>query len=411
MKKIFLTLTLAALSSSAFAGGYRVALQGVRQAALGGTAAVNVRDASVAFYNPAGLAFIDSKLSVAVGGFGVKSAVKWQDPLTLNKSKSDNKLSTPLYLAVSYKPVDDLAVAISVSTPFGSSLSWPKDWENRANITDIELQAINIQPTIAYKFNDWFSIGAGFIYTHGAATLKKVQTVAGNDIGLELKDKDAHGLGFNIGAMFKPNDKFSFGLAYRSNVDAKANYGKVKWSNVPSGLESNPTFQTTEWSTILPLPSEFTVGGSYKFTRKFELFADIAWQNWTRYKNLTINLNNPTTGYTQQSVSVKNWKDNAVYRIGAEYAFTDMIRGRLGYYFDKSPVPSTYWSSETPSTNNHSFTGGLGLNFKSGFLVDFFFGYVHGEERYVNNVSDNFQGDVKLHAFNFGVGVAYNLKK
>ena len=411
MKKIFLTLALVALSSSAFAGGYRVALQGVRQAALGGTAATQIRDASVAFYNPAGLAFIDSKLSIAVGGFGVKSEVKWQDPLTLNRAKTNNKLSTPLYLAVSYKPVDDLAVAISVATPFGSSLSWPNDWENRANITNIELQAINIQPTVSYKFNDWFSVGVGFIYTHGAATLKKVQTVSGNDINLELKDKDAHGLGFNFGAMFRPGDKFALGLAYRSNVDAKANYGKVKWSNVPSALGSNPTFQTTEWNTILPLPSEFTVGASYKFTKKFNLYADIAWQNWTRYKDLTINLYNPSTGYTQQSSSIKNWKDNTVYRIGAEYAFTDMIQGRLGYNFDKSPVPSSYWSSETPSTNNHSFTAGLGLNLKSGFMVDLFFGYVHGEERYFYNVADNFQGDMKLNAFNFGVGVAYNLKK
>lgn len=410
MKKFFLTLSLVALYSNAFAGGYRVALQGVRQAALGGTSATQVRDASVAFYNPAGLAFVDSKLSIAVGGFGVKSEVKWQDQVTLNKAKSDNKLSTPVYLAVSYKPVDDLALAISVATPYGSSLKWPNDWENRANITQIDLQAINIQPTVSYKFNDWFSIGVGFIYTHGAATLKKVQTVAGNDIHLELKDKDAHGLGFNMGAMFKPGDKFTLGLAYRSNVDAKANKGTIKWADVPTGLASNSTFQTTKWNTVLPLPSEFTAGIAYKFTPKFQMFGDIAWQNWTRYEALTINLYNPETGYTQQSSSVKNWKDNTVYRIGAEYTFTDMIQGRLGYYYDQSPVPSDYWSSETPSTNNHSFTGGLGFNLKNGLLIDLFLGYVQGQERHINNIADKFQGDVKLHAFNFGVGVAYNLK-
>jgi len=410
MKKIFLTLTLAALSSSAFAGGYRVALQGVRQAAMGGTSAMHARDASVAFYNPAGLAFVDAKLSIAVGGFGVKSEAKWQDPLTLNTAKSDNKLSTPVYLAVSYKPVDDLALALSVTTPFGSSLKWPNDWENRANITQIDLQAFNIQPTVAYKFNDWFSVGVGFIYTHGSATLKRIQTVAGNDIDLELKDKDAHGLGFNIGAMFKPGDKFTLGLAYRSNSKANANYGSVKWSNVPSGLANNPNFQTTQWNTSLPLPSEFTAGLSYKVTPKLLMSGEVVFQDWSSYKDLTINIYNPQTGYSQESKSIKNWKDNAVYRVGAEYTFSDLIQGRLGYYFDKSPVPSSYWSSETPSTNNHSFTGGVGFNFKNGLMLDTFFGYVHGKERFVHNIQDNFQGDVKLHAFNFGVGVSYNLK-
>ena len=410
MKKIFLTLALVALSSSAFAGGYRVALQGVRQAALGGTSATQTRDASVAFYNPAGLAFVDAKLSVAIGGFGVKSEAKWQDPLTLQKSVTDNKISTPLYLAVSYKPIDDLAIGLSVATPFGSSLTWPEDWPNRANITEIELMAFNVQPTISYKFTDWFSVGAGFIYTHGSATLNKIQTVAGNDIKLKLKDDDAHGLGFNVGAMFKPGDKFSLGLAYRSNVDAKANYGTISWTGVPSGIANNSVFTTTEWSTVLPLPSEFTVGASYKFTPKFQFFADVAWQNWTRYKSLKINLYNPETGCSQDNVSVKNWKDNTIIRLGAEYAFTDMIQGRIGYYHDKSPVPGAYWSSETPSTNLNSFTAGLGFNFRNGFMLDLFGGYVHGDERHIENIADNFVGDVRMKAFNFGLGLSYNLK-
>jgi len=410
MKKIFLTLALVALSSSAFAGGYRVALQGVRQAALGGNSVTLTRDASVAFYNPAGLAFVDAKLSIAAGVVGVKSEARWQDPSTLNKASSDNGISTPIYLAVSYKPIDDLAIGLSVATPFGSSLKWPNDWENRANITEIDLQAFNIQPTVAYKFTEWFSVGAGFIYTHGNATMKKVQTVAGNDINLEIEDDDAHGLGFNLGAMFRPSDKMNVALAYRSNVDAKANYGTAKWNNVPSGLANNPTFQTTQWQTVLPLPSEFVVGASYKITPKLEMFGEVSWQNWTRYKDLTIVLQNPETGYSQESVSVKNWKDNTIYRIGAEYSFSDFVQGRLGYYYDKSPVPSQYWSSETPSTNNHSINAGLGLYFKNGFMVDLYGGYVHGEERYIHNIDQDFRGDVRLKAFNFGVGVAYNLK-
>lgn len=410
MKKIFLTLALAALSSSAFAGGYRVALQGVRQAALGGNSTTLARDASVAFYNPAGLAFVDAKLSIAAGVFGVKSEAKWQDPQTLNKAVTDNGLSTPIYLAVSYKPTDNLAVGLSVTTPFGSSLTWPNDWENRSNITEIELQAFNVQPTVAYKFTEWFSVGAGFIYTHGSATMKKVQTVAGNDIGLELEDDDAHGLGFNIGTMFRPTEKWNVALAYRSNVDAKANYGTVTWNNVPSGLSTNPTFQTSQWSTVLPLPSEFVVGTSYKVTPKLELFGEVSWQNWTRYKDLSIILQNPETGYEQESVSVKNWKDNTIFRIGAEYTFNDMIQGRIGYYHDESPVPSQYWSSETPSTDNNAFTAGLGFNFKNGFMLDLYGAFVKGQERYIHNVDQDFRGDVKLKAFNFGLGLAYNIK-
>lgn len=410
MKRIYFALAFIGLSASVFAGGYRVALQGVRQAALGGTSATQTRDASVAFYNPAGLAFVESKLSIAVGGFGVATDVKWQDPLTLQSSKTDNDLGTPMYLAVSYKPTDDLAVGVSVSTPFGSSLTWPNDWPNRANITHIKLQAFNVQPTIAYRFTDWFSVGAGFIYTHGTAHLEKVQTVAGNDIGLKLKDNDAHGLGFSIGAMFKPGEKFGLGISYRSNVDVKANKGNITWSNVPNGLSTTAPFTTDKWNTVLPLPSEFTVGVSYKITPKFEMFGDVVWANWTRYKSLDINLYNEATGAGITSSSKKNWKDNTIYRVGAEYTFTDRLQGRLGYYFDKSPVPGAYWSSETPSTNLHAITGGIGYRLNDFFYVDVYGGYVQGEERHINNIADNFIGDVRLRAINFGIGLTYNLK-
>lgn len=410
MKKLILTLAFIGLSSSAFAGGYRVALQGVRQAALGGTSATQTHDASVAFYNPAGLAFVKSKLSIAVGGFGVQTDVKWQDRTTLQKAETDSKLGTPMYLAVSYKPVDDLAIGLSVTTPFGSSVTWPEDWQNKSNITHIDLKAFNIQPTIAYKFNDWFSVGFGFIYTHGSAKLERVQTVAGNDIKLQLEDKDAHGLGFNIGAMLKPTDKFGVGIAYRSNVDVSANKGDVTWTGVPAGIAANTPFNMNKWNTVLPLPSEFTFGMSYKVLPQLELFGDVVWQNWSRYKSLDINLYNDGTNAQFASTSQKNWTDNTLFRFGAEYTFNDMITGRLGYYHDKSPVPSSYWSSETPSTNLNALTAGLGFRFSSGFNVDLFGSYVQGDERHINNIEQNFQGDIKVRAINFGVGVSYNLK-
>lgn len=410
MKKLILTLAFIGLSSSAFAGGYRVALQGVRQAALGGTSATQTHDASVAFYNPAGLAFVKSKLSIAVGGFGVKTDVKWQDASTLQKAETDSKLGTPMYLAVSYKPIDDLAIGLSVTTPFGSSVTWPEDWQNKSNITHIDLKAFNIQPTIAYKFNEWFSLGFGFIYTHGSAKLERVQTVAGNDIKLRLEDKDAHGLGFNVGAMIKPTDKFGVGIAYRSNVDVSANKGDVTWSNVPSGIGSNVPFNTDKWNTVLPLPSEFTFGLSYKVLPQLELFGDVVWQNWSRYKSLDINLYNDASNTLVTSSSQKNWTDNTLFRFGAEYTFNEMVIGRLGYYHDKSPVPGSYWSSETPSTNLNALTAGLGFRFSSGFNVDLFGSYVQGDERHINNIEQNFQGDIKLRAINFGVGVSYNLK-
>ena len=67
MKKIVVSTALLA-ASLVYAGGFRVSLQGVKQLAMAHTSA-HAEDASVAFFNPAGISFIPNKLSVAAGGF------------------------------------------------------------------------------------------------------------------------------------------------------------------------------------------------------------------------------------------------------------------------------------------------------------------------------------------------------
>lgn len=407
MRKICLAALLVGMGTTAFAGGYRVALQGVRQASMGLTGVMHAKDASVAFFNPAGLAFVDAKISVAAGGFGIQNNVEWQNPSTLEKAKTDNPMGTPIYFAASYRPVDDVTLGVSFTTPFGSTLKWPADWSGRSNVQEIELKSYFIQPTIAFKFNDWFSAGAGFIYAMGSVNLQRNIAVAGNNIGLEIDDTDAHGLGFNVGAYFKPSERVNIGLAYRSKVDMKANYGETKWTDVPSAVTGTMPFSADQFSAMLPLVSEFSAGISYKVTPKLTLAGEASVHGWGSYHSLDINLENTTTGETTVSHQTKNYKDRAVWKIGAEYQATDMLAVRLGYYFDEFVTPSKYWSPETPDVTRNSITGGLGFNFGK-FNIDTMAQMIFGQERYVDNVETGFKGDVKVSAFIFGLGLSYN---
>lgn len=407
MRRVFLIALLFGLGTTAFAGGYRVAFQGVRQASMGLTSVMHARDASIAFYNPAGLAFVESKLSVAVGGFGIINNVKWQNPKTLESAETDSPLGTPIYFAASYRPIEDVTVGVSFTTPFGSTVTWPEDWAGKANITEITLKSYFIQPTVAVKFNEWFSAGAGFIYAMGSVNLQRTMSVAGNDIGLEIDDTDAHGLGFNVGAYFRPSPKVNIGLAYRSPIDMKANYGEVTWTDVPTALTTTMPFSSNEFSAMLPLVSEFLAGFSYQATSKLMLAGEVSVHGWGRYRSLDIQLNNTSNGDTYDSYATKNFIDRAVWKVGGEYQATDMLAIRLGYYFDEFVSPSEHWSPETPDVTRHSLNGGLGLTF-GGFNVDLYGQYNIGKERYVHNVETGFEGDVSLRAASFGLGLSYN---
>jgi len=407
MRRLFLAALLLGMGVSAFAGGYRVSFQGVRQASMGLTSVTHTHDASVMFYNPAGLAFVDSKVSIAAGGFGIMNKVKWQNPSTLESAETDSPLGTPFYFAASYRPVEDLTLGVSVTTPFGSTVTWPNDWAGKANITEIEMRSFFIQPTVSIKFNDWFSMGAGFIYAHGGVTLNRTMTVAGNDVGLEIDDQDAHGLGFNIGAYFRPSDRVNVGLAYRSGIDMKANYGEVTWTDVPVSQTGNLPFSADQFFAMLPLVSEFTAGVSYQAAPRLLLAGEVSVHGWGRYKSLDIYLEDSNTGEMYGSHAEKNFIDRAVWKFGAEYQVSDLLAVRAGYYFDEFVSSADHWSPETPDTSRHAINGGAGLNFGN-FNVDVFGSYIIGQERYVQNVETGFQGDIKLNAFSFGLGLSYN---
>ena len=90
MKKLIISTALLAGVMS-YAGGFRVSLQGVKQLAMAHTSA-HAEDASVAFFNPAGMSFIPARLSIAAGGFAAGNKVTFQNMNTLQSTQTDLSL-------------------------------------------------------------------------------------------------------------------------------------------------------------------------------------------------------------------------------------------------------------------------------------------------------------------------------
>lgn len=398
-------------SAFLFAGGYRISLQGVRQAAMAHTSA-HTRDASVIFFNPAGMSFIPEKLSIVAGGFGIKTEAEYQDATTWYNAKTDNKMGTPLYLAASYKVYKNISAGISITTPYGNSVNWGKDWNGRDLVQDINLRSFFIQPTVSYKFNDWISAGAGLIYATGNIELNRAISSVGNSSSLQL-DSKASGMGYNLGVYLKPTKELDVSVAYRSNVDMKTKDGKANFT-IPSALAGSSRFPVVNdgFSATLPLVSELTFGLSYKVTPKWTIATDINFAGWSKYESLDIDFEKATIGNTPNDLTLsstkKDFKNTRIYRIGSEYLITDKFAGRLGYYFDESPVQDAYWTPETPSTNNHTLTGGFGYTLNKNIIIDATAGYILGKVRDISNDDASFYGQAKSKAVFFGLGLTYN---
>ena len=259
MKKVIALACLAMLPASyAAAEGYQVNAQSAKQAGMGHVGVAMKLGAESMHFNPAGLVFMNNSIDLSAGVSGVFSEGKFTSGDY--KHSLDNEPSTPMYVYAGFKIYDNLAAGVSLTTPFGSSINWGKDWRGAHLVQDISLQAFNIQPTISWKIMDRLSIGAGLMMEFGNISLSRAligpgemtflankligaNPALGNMAGnlLEQMSKfdnisaasvnlqgDAHmRFGVNVGAMFDINEKFTVGVSYRSKVMAKVKKGTV----------------------------------------------------------------------------------------------------------------------------------------------------------------------------------------
>src|SRR3974390_893043 len=80
---------------------------------------------------------------------------------------------------VSYQVNQNLWVGLSFNSPFGLSVAFPENWVGRDyGASDSNLTTYNVTPSVAYRINDWISIGAGvqiqyanLAFQHGLSAL------------------------------------------------------------------------------------------------------------------------------------------------------------------------------------------------------------------------------------------------
>lgn len=422
MKKL-LSVSLFALATSAvFAGGYRVSIQGQKQLAMGHTGVAVVNSAETAFFNPAGMAFLENKFNVSVGGNALFSKTRFQNS-QYNWTASSDNMGTPFSVYATYRINDWLTAGLAVYTPYGSSVEWDQDWQGAHLVNNIDLQAIFIQPTISVRVGEFFSIGGGPIIATGSVNFNRnvatnpLLSVDGSGTDVTLEDKGIMAYGYNIGLMFNPTNKLTLGMNYRSEMIMEARGGSATFADVPVIAQSNLNVQNTTFNADLPLPAEFTTGLSYKVTDKWLVAFDFNYAMWSVYKALDVDfLKTDGSGQIRNSsLNPRNYKNAAAYRVGTQYKANDKFTFRAGWYFDESPVQDGYFAPETPRNESMGYTGGLTYQLNSKFGIDASFLYVHFDE--VENSYDYYQeggstlpfgGTYKSVAFSPGIGITYS---
>jgi long-chain fatty acid transport protein len=413
MRKL-LSLTLMALAgTTAFAGGYRVSLQGQKQLAMGHTGVAVVNSAEVLFFNPAGMAFLEDKFNASVGASALFAKTNFQNE-TYNWQASTDNLGTPFNVYASYKINKWLSAGIAVYTPYGSKVEWDQDWQGSHLVNNIDLKAIYIQPTISLKISDEFAIGGGPIYVTGSVTFdrnlnRSFADENGNRSDVNLEAKGINAWGYTAGFMFNPCKDLRLGVNYRSEIMMEARGGDATFNDIP--VFAQGTYSNTTFDADLPLPAELTAGLSFNVTKKWMIAFDFNRTMWSAYESLNVDFGNnvPT------SVNARNYHDTNTYRVGTQYKATDKFTFRAGWYKDESPISAGYFAPETPRNDSMGYTGGLTYQINKKLGVDASFLYLHFDEidASYDHYSENgqvipFGGTYRSSVFSPGLGLTYS---
>lgn len=416
MKRLFLLGLLILATASTYAGGYRVSLQGQRSLAMGHTGVAVVNNAELAFFNPAGLVYLENKINAAVGVSAVFSDVVWQNEQYGEFARTDSPVGTPFYAYFSYKLSDKFTLGFAVYTPYGSSVEWPTDWAGSHLINNIDLKAIYVQALASYKISDKLSVGAGPIYVNGSVNFNRnlsrnLTDLEGNRSNVTVEAKGVHAFGWSAGLMYSPIDSLRIGVNYRSEITMKAEDGSADFMNVPNSPLT--PFNDTTFDAELPLPAELTVGLSYQLNEKWLFAFDYNRTFWDTYESLDLDFADPNI---PDSKNPRNYKNSSIYRLGLQYTANETFQLRAGYYFDQSPVQSGYFAPETPRNDSNNFTGGLSINVTDKFAIDAAFLYSRFEEvdesydyYQENGQNVSFGGTYKSSAFVPGLGVTIKI--
>jgi long-chain fatty acid transport protein len=384
------------------AGGFQINMLSMKATSMGGAFTGFASDASAVFFNPGAMTFREySQLSLGASFISAKTS--YLSPYAGN-SNMKNGLKVPLHLYGIGIINENLAVGISVNTPFHLHSEWDDSWTGRYIVQETNLKSLNVQPSVSYKFSETLGVGGGPVIGFGTTQLRKCATYASSQGDIQM-DLDGHstGIGFNLGLFFQPNEDLGLGIDYRSSMKMKVKDGDAEFSNVPSSLVSDfPA--SASFSTEYTLPSVISAGASYKLTRELVLCLDFNYTTWKSFDYVPYTFKN----YSQLDFgSRKNYENSFAIRLGGQYEISKRIDARAGVAFDNSPVPDASVSPENPDNDRFMFSVGGTLRFGEHVSVDVAYMLQNIKEREVNNEQYNFAGNYKSLINIFGCTLNY----
>lgn len=198
----------------------------------------------------------------------------------------------------------------------------------------VDLMQLIIAPTFAYKINANHSVGISPLLGYQRFKVDGLQ--AFDELGFTSSPgnttnrgyDDSTGWGVRVGWFGKLSDTVSLGAAYSSKM-RMSEFDKYKGLFAEQG--------------DFDIPENYNFGIAVKATPALTIAADVQQINYSKVRSIANGVTNSLVDPVSSPLGSANgsgfkWRDQTVFKLGAEYAYSSSLTLRAGYNYGKSPI-------------------------------------------------------------------------
>lgn len=342
--KYALSLTLLSVyyAQQASAGGLMLYEIGTDNAGLANAgAAARAQGPSTIASNPAGMSYL--KGTQITGGLQVLYG-----DLTFDRDSASNASGSgsgngldPIpggSFFISHELDDHWSVGFGTYGDFGLAYDYDNDWSGRYFVQNASIAGLSLVPSVAYRFNDQWSVGVGVKAMYGM--LQAQAAIDRSPFGFadrgdgQFKYEDTDwGYGANVGVIYAPGAGTRIGLAYTSQIDLDFEDRLNVKGNGPAldrlnGLNTDLSLQ---------VPQTVTLSLFQPLDRQWALLASVNWQDWSELGNIGVQVDTSAGGARSTTIDA-HFKDTWQLALGAQYQATSRLLWNVGLAYDSSAV-------------------------------------------------------------------------
>lgn len=396
-------------------------------------------DASAQHFNVAGMTLLNG-LQITTSATYVSLDIDYKGLNGATENGRDKPATIPSFF-ISYQLNDSLWAGLAITSPYGMRIRYSNGWDARQRGISGSVTTVDINPNIAWKVNEYISIGGGIsaLWTHSKIKNGIPSSLSANGLTVPLRGEFEYKgsdwmFTYNLGLMVSPSENLRFGVSYRSSahVTARGDY-YIRGNALMNG--------EGDGKGRLQTPETVYISATWKPIDRLRLSGLARWANWKKFETMNFSLDNPNdlepteTGNkllgmaaamgiqpdkalglvqnTLGNVGITNdWKSVWLFSAGADFDINDKWTIRGGIALETNPIKhQELRTALIPDTKRLWLTCGFSYKPTKSWQIDAAYGHIRGigdRDLYASDHSNVKVGKFeKMNAWMAGAAVTY----